>query len=54
MPQLSGDEVLNTIRDRDLDCQVVMVTGVTADFDILDLPFDVSATAVPVRALSAL
>ena len=40
MPQMSGDEVLTTIRDRDLDCQVVMVTGVTADFDILDLPFD--------------
>jgi len=40
MPQLSGDEVLDTIRDRELGCQVVMVTGVTADFDILDLPFD--------------
>ena len=40
MPQMSGDEVLTTIRDRDLDCQVVMVTGVTPDFDILELPFD--------------
>jgi CheY-like chemotaxis protein len=40
MPQMSGDEVLATIRDRDLGCQVVMVTGVSADFDILDLPFD--------------
>ena len=40
MPQLSGDEVLDTIRDRELGCQVVMITGVTADFDILDLPFD--------------
>jgi len=40
MPQMSGDEVLTTIRGRDFDCQVAMVTGVTADFDILDLPFD--------------
>jgi len=40
MPQLSGDEVLDTIRDRDLGCQVAMVTGVTPDFDVLDLPFD--------------
>ena len=40
MPRMSGDEVLATIRDRDLGCQVAMVTGVTADFDIVDLPFD--------------
>ena len=40
MPRMSGDEVLATIRDRGLGCQVAMVTGVTADFDIIDLPFD--------------
>ena len=40
MPRMSGDEVLATIRDRDLGCHVAMVTGVTADFDIIDLPFD--------------
>lgn len=40
MPQMSGDKVLTIIRDRDLGCQVVMVTGVSADFDILALPFD--------------
>jgi DNA-binding response OmpR family regulator len=40
MPQMSGDEVLTTIRAQDLDCQVVMVTGATPEFDILDLPFD--------------
>jgi DNA-binding response OmpR family regulator len=40
MPQVPGDEVLATIRDRDLDCQVAMVTGVDADFDIIEMPFD--------------
>jgi DNA-binding response OmpR family regulator len=40
MPQMSGDEVLAAIRDRELDCQVAMVTGVDADFDIIDVPFD--------------
>jgi DNA-binding response OmpR family regulator len=40
MPQMSGDEVLATIRDQNLDCQVAMVTGVDADFDILEMPFD--------------
>ena len=40
MPQMSGDEVLTTIRNQDVDCQVVMATGAPPDFDILDLPFD--------------
>jgi len=40
MPQMSGDEVLAAIRDQGLDCQVAMVTGVNADFDIIDIPFD--------------
>jgi len=40
MPQMSGDEVLAAIHDQDLDCQVAMVTGVNADFDIIDIPFD--------------
>jgi len=40
MPHVSGDEVLAAIRDQDVDCQVAMVTGVNADFDIIDIPFD--------------
>jgi len=40
MPQMSGDEVLTAIRDQDLDCQVAMVTGVNADFEIIEIPFD--------------
>lgn len=40
MPDLSGDEVLSTIRDRESNCQVVMVTAVDPDFDVLDIGFD--------------
>jgi DNA-binding response OmpR family regulator len=40
MPGLSGDEVLERIRERDLDCRVAMVTAVEPDFDILGMGFD--------------
>ena len=40
MPGISGDEVLDHIRDRELDCRVAMVTAVDPDFDIIDMPFD--------------
>ncbi len=40
MPILSGDEVLSEIRDRELDCSVVMVTAVTPDMSVLEMPFD--------------
>ena len=40
MPDLAGDEVLARIRDRGLDCRVVMVTAVHPDFDIVDMAFD--------------
>ncbi|MFC7239940.1 response regulator transcription factor [Saliphagus sp. GCM10025317] len=40
MPGLPGDTVLETIRDRDLDCRVAMVTAVEPDFDIIGLGFD--------------
>lgn len=40
MPDYSGDEVLETIRDRGLDCRVVMVTAVDPDFDIVSMGFD--------------
>ena len=40
MPGISGDEVLEHIRDRGLDCRVAMVTAVDPDFDIIDMPFD--------------
>jgi DNA-binding response OmpR family regulator len=40
MPDMSGDEVLERVRERGLDCRVVMVTAVDPDFDIVELPFD--------------
>ncbi len=40
MPGLSGDTVLETIRERDLDCRVAMVTAVEPDFDIIGMGFD--------------
>jgi DNA-binding response OmpR family regulator len=40
MPGQSGDEVLEEIRDRELNCRVVMVTAVKPDFDILEMGFD--------------
>jgi DNA-binding response OmpR family regulator len=40
LPDISGDEVLVTLRDRGMDCRVAMVSAVTPDFDIIDLGFD--------------
>ncbi|WP_290815969.1 HalX domain-containing protein [Halovivax sp.] len=40
MPGLSGDTVLDAIRDRGLDCRVAMVTAVEPDFDIIGMGFD--------------
>lgn len=40
MPSLSGDEVLERIRERGLDCRVAMVTAVEPDFEILEMGFD--------------
>ncbi len=40
MPGISGDEVLEKIRERDLSIRVAMVTAVDPDFDIIEMPFD--------------
>jgi len=40
MPEMTGDEVLEAIRERGHDCRVIMVTAVNPDFDIVDMPFD--------------
>jgi DNA-binding response OmpR family regulator len=40
MPTLSGDEVLATLRERDLRTRVVMVTAIDPDVDVLEMPFD--------------
>ncbi len=49
MPGLSGDEVLERIRERDLDCRVAMVTAVEPDFDILEMGFD-AYLSKPIRS----
>lgn len=40
MPGVSGDDVLRTIRERGVDCRVIMITAVDPDFDIIDMAFD--------------
>ncbi len=40
MPDLSGDDVLAELRDREDDCRVIMITAVDPDFDIIEMPFD--------------
>jgi DNA-binding response OmpR family regulator len=40
MPGLSGDEVLDEIRDRAYNCRVVIVSAVDPDFEISEMPFD--------------
>jgi DNA-binding response OmpR family regulator len=40
MPGVSGDDVLEYVREEGLDCRVAMVTAVDPDFDIIEMPFD--------------
>lgn len=40
MPEMTGDEVLEEIRQRGLECRVVMLTAVDPDFDITEMDID--------------
>ncbi|ODR81715.1 DNA-binding protein [Haladaptatus sp. W1] len=40
MPETSGDDVLEAIRARNIDCRVGMVTAIEPDFDVLELGYD--------------
>ena len=40
MPEVSGDAVLEHVRDRGYECRVAMVTAVEPDFDIIEMGFD--------------
>ena len=40
MPGMSGDEVLEAVRERSADCKVTMVTAVEPDFDVIRMGFD--------------
>lgn len=40
LPDMSGDEFLDAIRDQRYHCQVAMVSAVDPDWDILEMRFD--------------
>ena len=40
MPEMSGHDVLEAIREEGYDARVAMLTAVEPDVDILDMPFD--------------
>jgi DNA-binding response OmpR family regulator len=40
MPELSGDEALGILRNREYDCRVAIVTAAEPDFDIIGMGFD--------------
>lgn len=40
MPEMSGEETLDAIRERGLPVQVRMVSGVAPDVDLIDAPID--------------
>lgn len=44
MPGLSGDAVLSEIRDRDVDCYVIVVSAIDPGWDILEMGFDAYLT----------
>jgi DNA-binding response OmpR family regulator len=44
MPDLSGDEVLERIREEEYDVAVAMVTAVDPDFDLVEMDFEAYLT----------
>jgi DNA-binding NtrC family response regulator len=44
MPELSGDEVLERIREQGYDVRVAMVTAVDPDFDLVEMDFEAYLT----------
>lgn len=40
LPGMSGDDILDQINSRDIDCRVAMVSAVDPDFDVIDMGFD--------------
>lgn len=40
MPNMSGDEVLESLFERDFFGRTIMVTAIDPGFDVLDMPFD--------------
>ena len=44
LPDGSGDDVLEHVRESGYDCRIAMVTAVEPDFDIIDMGFDLYLT----------
>lgn len=42
MPGMTGDEVVDTVRERGLNCQIVMATAVESNFDLIEEGADAS------------
>jgi DNA-binding response OmpR family regulator len=40
LPGMSGDEILDQMSSRDIDCRVAMVSAVDPDFDVIEMGFD--------------
>lgn len=40
IPGLSGEDIINEIRERELNCRIAIVSAVEPDTDIIDLGFD--------------
>lgn len=40
MPDMTGEEVIDTILDRDIDCMFVMATSVEPDIDVISISTD--------------
>ncbi len=40
MPDISGDDVLEQIREKGYDCRIIMLTAVDPGLDIVDMRFD--------------
>ena len=40
MPDVSGDSVLETIREEGYNCRVIMLTAIDPGLDIVEMPFD--------------
>ena len=40
LPGMSGDEILDQMSSRNIDCRVAMVSAVDPDFDVIEMGFD--------------
>ena len=46
LPRMTGDDILDEIRDRNYHCEVAMVTAVDPDIDIVGMRYDTHRSPV--------